>query len=113
MLKDWLLERLDYLARNPLVPYVQGMQEVELHWTGDTVDLAELAYALSLSGHFNNGSAAVAQVFRWLEEKLSVSIGVPGRRLASIRARKRLSRTKFLDELKVVLERKMDDDDGR
>jgi hypothetical protein len=33
--------------------------------------------------------------------------------MASIRSRKRLSRTKFLDELKEVLERKMDEDDGR
>ena len=40
-----------------------------------------------------------------------MSIGEPARSMASIRSRKRLSRTKFLAELKGALERKMDDDD--
>ena len=68
---------------------------------------------MALSGQLNHGQAGIAQVFRWLDEKLSVNIGVPARRLASIRSRKRLSRTKFLDELKEVLEHKMDEEDGR
>jgi hypothetical protein len=113
LLKEWIFERLDYLARNPAVAYQPGSEAGELRWTGDSVNLAELGYALVLSGQFNNGQAGVAQVFRWLEEKLSVAIGVPARRLASIRSRKRLSRTKFLNELKEALERKMDQDDGR
>ncbi|RQO77743.1 hypothetical protein DBR40_07145 [Pedobacter sp. KBW01] len=113
MLKTWLMERLDYLERNPAVAYLAGAESIELKWTGDSVNLAELGYALALSGQLNHGQAAIAQVFRWLEEKLSVNIGVPARRLASIRSRKRLSRTKFLDELKDVLDRKMDEDDGR
>jgi hypothetical protein len=113
MLKDWIMERLDYLARNPHITYAPGVQVGELKWTGDSVNLAELGYAVALSGQINYGQAGIAQVFRWLEEKLSVNIGVPARRLASIRSRKRLSRTKFLDELKEVLEHKMDEDDGR
>lgn len=113
MVKDWLMERLDYLERNPAVAYLPGAESVELKWTGDSVNLAELGYALALSGQLNHGQAAIAQVFRWMEEKLAVSIGVPARRMASIRSRKRLSRTKFLDELKEVLERKMDEDEGR
>lgn len=113
LLKEWIFERLDYLSRNPAMAYVPGSEAVELKWTGDSVNLAELGYALVLSGQFNNGQAGVAQVFRWLEEKLSVAIGVPARRLASIRSRKRLSRTKFIDELKEGLERKLDQDDGR
>lgn len=113
MLKEWIMERLDYLERNPLIAYVPGAESVELKWTGDSVNLAELGYALALSGQLNHGQAAIAQVFRWLEEKFCISIGVPARRLASIRSRKRLSRAKFLDELKEALERKMDEDDGR
>ncbi|GAA4213210.1 RteC domain-containing protein [Pedobacter jeongneungensis] len=113
MVRDWIMERLDYLERNPAVAYVSGAESVELKWTGDSVNLAELGYALALSGQLNHGQAAIAQVFRWMEEKFVVSIGVPARRMASIRSRKRLSRTKFLDELKEVLERKMDEDDGR
>ncbi|CAH0280268.1 hypothetical protein SRABI27_03754 [Pedobacter sp. Bi27] len=113
MLKEWVLEKLDCLTRNPNVAYVMGMETGELKWTGDSVNLAELGYAMALSGQLNHGQAGIAQVFRWLEEKLSVNIGVPARRLASIRSRKRLSRTKFLDELKEVLEHKMDEDDGR
>ncbi|KRT13214.1 hypothetical protein ASU31_25780 [Pedobacter ginsenosidimutans] len=106
------MERLDYLERNPQVAYIAGAMSVELKWTGDSVNLAELGYSVALSGQLNHGQAGIARVFRWLEEKLSVNIGVPARRMASIRSRKRLSRAKFLDELKEVLERKMDEDDG-
>jgi hypothetical protein len=43
MLKDWIMERLDYLARNPHMAYAPEVEAGELKWTGDSVNLAELA----------------------------------------------------------------------
>ncbi|KQS36846.1 RteC domain-containing protein [Pedobacter sp. Leaf194] len=111
MLKEWLIERINFVKRHPLVSFNPGEMKSDLRWTGDKIHLAELGYALHLSGQLNNGQAGLAQVFRWLEEHLAISIGVPAKRFSEIRARKRLSRTQFVDSLKDALLKKMDQDD--
>ncbi|WP_316736752.1 RteC domain-containing protein [Pedobacter aquatilis] len=111
MLKDWLMERINFLKRHPVLSYDASEIKSELRWTGDKIHLAELAYSLHLSGQINNGQAGVAQIFRWFEEHFVVSIGVPAKRFAEIRARKRLSRTQFVDSLRDALVKKMDQDD--
>lgn len=113
LLKDWLAERIVFLRKNPMVSYSLMEGSTELRWTGDKVKLAELGYALQLSGELNNGQAGINQIFRWLEEHLSVTIGVPAKRFSEIKSRKRLSRTQFMDELKDGLIRKMDGEDGK
>jgi hypothetical protein len=112
MLRDWVHERIGYLKRHPLLPYQPGMVAVDVRWTGESVDLAELALGLYLSGRINHGSASMSSIFRWLEEQLQVSIGVPSRRLAAIRQRKLLSRTHFLDEMRELVSRKLEKGDG-
>ena len=111
MLREWLAERITFLKKHPMLIYQAGEVSTDLRWTGEKVHLAELAYALQLSGQINNGQAGVAQIFRWLEEHLAVSIGIPAKRLSEIKARKRLSRTQFLDNLKHYLIQKMDLDE--
>jgi hypothetical protein len=113
MLKDWLVERINFLKRHPLLSFDAGEMKSELRWTGDKIHLAELAYSLHLSGQINNGQAGVAQIFRWFEEHFVVSIGVPAKRFAEIKARKRLSRTQFIETLRDSLIKKMDQDDSR
>jgi hypothetical protein len=113
MLREWLWERINFLKRHPVLSFDAGQQKSELTWTGEKVHLAELAYGLYLSGQINNGQAGLAQVFRWMEEHFSVTIGIPAKRFAEMRGRKRLSRTQFLDSLKDLMVRKMDLDDAR
>ena len=114
MVKDWILEKLDILTTRPgvAISSLSNIKTDDLKWTGDSVNLAELAYGLWLSKQLNNGTAGIAQIFRWLEEKLNVQIGMPSKRFASIRSRKRLSRTKFLDEMKEAVLHKIDVDDS-
>ena len=111
MLKEWLVERINFLKRHPILSFDATESKADLRWTGDKVNLAELAYALHLSGQFNNGQAGLAQIFRWFEVQFDVSIGVPAKRFSEIKSRKRLSRTHFMDSLKELLIRKMDQDD--
>lgn len=114
MVKDWILEKLDILVTRPgiAISSLNNIKTDDLKWTGDSVNLAELAYGLWLSKQLNNGTAGIAQIFRWLEEKLNVQIGMPSKRFASIRSRKRLSQTKFLDEMKDAVLHKIDLDDS-
>lgn len=111
LLKDWIQERLLFLRSNPLVPYQQGTDSGEMIWTGDTINLAEVGIAIFNTRQLNNGTATLSQIFRWLEEKFHVSIGIPSKRYAEIRRRKRLSRTQYLDEMKDSIIRKLDKED--
>ncbi len=114
MLKSWLLEKQTYLKSNPAAAFTDifSPSADQMRWTGDTINLAELGYGLYCTGQLNNGTAGIGQIFRWLEEKLQVSIGIPAKRFAEIRGRKRLSQTRYLDDMKEGLLKKMERDDG-
>jgi hypothetical protein len=110
-LKEWVTERLLFLKVNPLTPYQPGSDPGEMNWTGDTINLAEVGIGFFNTGQVRNGTASLSEIFRWLEVKFQVSIGVPSKRLAELRRRKRLSRTKYLDEMKESIIHKLDKDD--
>jgi hypothetical protein len=69
----------------------------KLKWTGESINLAELAYGIWLTGQLNHGKASMAEIARWLEETFGVHIGDPHRRWQEIAQRKSVSPTKFLD----------------
>jgi hypothetical protein len=83
-----------------------------LRWTGESINLVELGYGLFDTGQFNDGKAGIGEIFSWLKENLQVSIGIPARRFVEISRRRRLSRTKFLDQLRDAVNRKADEGDA-
>jgi len=113
LLKDWIKTRLNYLKKSPLSieNIIQGEVPGGIRWTGDVINLAELGYGLYHTSQLNNGSAGIGEIFRWLENVFGVTIGIPAKRFGEIRSRKRVSRTKFIDEIKEVLERKLEKED--
>jgi hypothetical protein len=80
---------------------------IEIKWTGDVINVIELAYGLWLTGQINNGNASLNQIVRWLEKNLSVSIGIAQRKFSEISRRKRISITKYLDQMKDAIIRKI------
>jgi hypothetical protein len=100
-----------YLKGNPASPLQLNSEPDDLKWTGDTINLAEIGIGIYQTKQMNNGTATLAQIFRWLEEKLQVKIGVPSKRLSELRRRKRLSRTQYLDEMKEIIIQKLDKED--
>lgn len=98
-LREWLLDRIAFLKGDSGKSYMPGLSDGELRWTGDSINLAEVAVGLHRTGQINNGTASIGSIFRWLEEKLHVSIGVPSKRISEIKRRTKFSRTRFLDEM--------------
>jgi hypothetical protein len=92
------IAEIKYSGSGALGPLANA--ESELKWTGDQINIVELAYGLWLTGQLNNGNASLNQIVRWLEQNLNVNIGVVQRRFAEIERRKRLSSTKFIDQMK-------------
>jgi len=74
-----------------------------LKWTGDVINIIELAYGFYLTGQLNNGNASLNQIVRWLESNLGVSIGIAQRKFSEISRRKRISVTKFIDQMKEAI----------
>jgi hypothetical protein len=82
----------------------------EIKWTGEVINVVELAYGLWLTGQLNNGNASLNQIVRWLEKNLSISIGIAQRKFTEIGRRKRISITKFIDQMKQAVLQKIDSD---
>jgi len=80
----------------------------ELRWTGDAINLVELAYGLWLTGQLNNGNASLNQIVRWLEANFHATIGIVQRRFSEIARRKRLSLTKYIDQMRDSILKKID-----
>ncbi|OJW17980.1 RteC domain-containing protein [Mucilaginibacter sp. 44-25] len=79
-----------------------------LRWTGEVVNLVELAYGIWLTGQLNDGNASLNQIVAWLESNLDVKIGIAQRRFTEISARKRLPVTHFIDRMSAAIMEKAD-----
>lgn len=112
-LKEWVLERLLLLKKKSIDPQTLSgnLHPGEINWTGDTIDLAEIGLGFYHTGKLNNGTAGLGEIFRWLEETFHVNIGIPAKRFAELRKRKRLSRTRYLNEMRDSLNLKMENED--
>ncbi len=84
----------------------------KITWTGETINLLEVVYGWYYTGQINNGQASITALVKKIEKVFNVTIGRPYRRLSEIRQRKRLSRTKFIDEMGKAIRRRLDDEDG-
>ena len=80
----------------------------EFKWTGDVINIVEVAYGLWLTGQLNHGHAKLDQIVRWLERILQVKIGKVRNRFAEIERRKKLNTTRFLDEMKESILKKIE-----
>lgn len=108
-----ILFRITTLDDTPVVsPNGKLAGRKRLKWTGESINLVELGYGLYHSGQLNNGNASIAEIFRWLEDQLEVSIGKPSRRLTEIKRRKRLSQTRYLDQMRDQLLKRIDEEDA-
>jgi hypothetical protein len=111
-LQGYIMEQIRLGVLAAQVKLSNGFQSKPLYWTGESINLVELGYGLLDSGQLNNGQAGVNDIFKWLEEHLNVSIGIPARRFVEIKRRKRLSRTRFLDNMRDSVNKKIEEDDA-
>ena len=80
-------------------------------WTGSKTDLVELIYALCETESFGFGKITRKRLAGYFESVFNVDLGDVYRTYLEIRERN--NRTRFLDELKEKLIKKMDEDDSK
>lgn len=103
------LERIqDFLIRR-LYPGMDGDASIrtkerhKLTWTGDKINLVEIAYAIRDTSQINQGKADIIDVINWLEDSLNVSLSRHYRMFSEIKSRKSVSRTRYIDHMKAML----------
>ena len=88
-----------------------GFPKTKITWTRTKTDLVELIYAVCEADCFNFGKANLKQIVSYFENIFNVDLGNPYHTYIEIR--ERANRTQFLNELKEILIRKMNDNDNK
>jgi len=83
-----------------------------LKWTGDTCNLIEVAYGIYDTLQINEGDVDLTDIIDWLESTLNVNLSRFYRRFMEIKRRKVMSKTKYLDEMRTAVNKRIDDTDA-
>jgi hypothetical protein len=109
-LQIYLLEEIRSLE-NPKNQQIEPKQNfIELKWTGEAINLMEIAIGVWLTGQVNDGNASLTEITRWLEIALRVKIGRPNKRWNEISSRTRNSPTKFLGRMQDAIRLRIDEE---
>ena len=83
-----------------------------LKWTGDKSNLIEVAYGLFETGQLNDGKATITDVVEWLEDTLEINLSRYYRRFTEIKMRKSISPTKYLEEMRDAVLKRIEEGDA-
>ncbi|GAA0881856.1 RteC domain-containing protein [Sphingobacterium siyangense subsp. cladoniae] len=104
MLRDFIIKRIKFLYHeldSSIIAKLAG--KTKRYWSGDKIDLVEIAYGIYYTKRLNNGKAEISDIIDWLEESLNIDLSQAYRMFIDIRRRKTKSYTKFLDEMRYII----------
>jgi len=104
MLRDCLVRKVKDLEKRRDLDFLeQELLKERRCWSGNKIELVELAYALYHSKRINGGNAELGEIISWLESSLNIDLGQSYRMFIDISRRKLVRHTKFLDEMQHTL----------
>lgn len=110
MLRDFIIRRLRLLYRNPDNTFINELlANKNRWWSGDKVELIEIAYGIYYTQRINGGKAEIGDVVQWLEDSLNIDLAQAYRMFLDIRRRKTVSYTKYLDEMREAIHRHIEE----
>ena len=110
MLIDYIRIELDKLDKP--FGYDQTNYKSQLKWTGHKIDLGEIIYALLYSGAINNGNATIMELAEAFEQIFNIEIKEDIYRYRLDIQKRKIERTKFLNQLIAIFRRMIDEKDG-
>lgn len=110
LLQDYLLKKLEALDPKLAIPVAKERDLPELKWTGDKVNLVEVIYALYFTGQLNHGNADIALIIQFMERYFHIDLSRAYRDFIDIRKRKVSSPTRYLDQMRESIHKRIDDD---
>jgi hypothetical protein len=110
MLQDFLIKRIRLLYHESIDPLMlQILNNEKRQWTGEKINLVEIAYGIYYTGQMNNGKADLKEIIGWLELSLNVDLSQAYRMFLDIRRRKTTSYTKFLEQMAKSINHQIDE----
>ena len=100
MLQDFMITRISRLEAS-VAEELAGkvLSRRKKRWTGDKINLIEIAYGIYFTGQMNDGKADIKEIIAWLETSLNIDLSQAYRMFLDIRRRKTISYTKFLESM--------------
>lgn len=83
-----------------------------LRWTGDKINLIELAYGIHNAAQVNDGLVSVGEIIAWLEASFQTKLSRYPQMYSEIKGRKSVSKTRFLDHMSSVINRHIEEGDA-
>ncbi|WP_293297354.1 RteC domain-containing protein [Pedobacter sp. UBA4863] len=116
-LKTEIAQELNKIEHSSVASYPipfdkKGKRTEGFRWTGEIVNLIEIAHGIYLNRQVNEGDMGINDFFECLGNFFGVNLGVPKRGFEDLRARKRLSKTHFIDRMREAILKKIDEDDA-
>lgn len=113
LLEIYLKEQLIALNNKEVIePKYQVTPKVKLSWTDSKAALIEIIYALHYQGSFNNGKADLKEIAAYFEAMFNIDLGDVYRTWYAIKSRK-IDSAAYLETLKALLLKKMDEPDNK
>ncbi|ALL05614.1 hypothetical protein AQ505_08975 [Pedobacter sp. PACM 27299] len=81
-------------------------------WTGDSCNLIELIYGIHDTAQVNNGEVDLSDLMDVFEQCFQVNLSRYFRRFTEIKRRKSMSKTRFLDQMREAINKRIDDGDA-
>ncbi len=101
MLRDYIIKRVKFLHQESDRSRINELSDkMKRSWSGDKIELVEIAYGIYYTQRLNNGKAEISDIIDWLEESLNTDLSQAYRMFVDIRRRKTISYTKFIDEMR-------------
>jgi hypothetical protein len=110
LLQDYLLTELNKLNSFGKLIVEERKDLPELKWTGDKVNLVEVIYGIYFTGQLNHGNAELSTIIKFMERSLNIDLSRSYRNFIDIRNRKVSSPTRYLDEMRESIQRRVEED---
>tara|TARA_R110002049_G_scaffold214533_3_gene386004 strand:+ start:18973 stop:19821 length:849 start_codon:yes stop_codon:yes gene_type:complete len=112
LLLAYYVEELKFLSNNidPKDGLGKYLNSKTLNWTANKIDLIELIYALYLNNSINGGKTEIKEIALICEKIFKIDLGNYYHSFIELKARKK-NQTKFLDQLKESLLKRMEESD--
>lgn len=91
---------------------VRSKKGRELRWTGDSCNLIELVYGIFDCRQVNEGKVDLSDLMEVLGQCFQIDLSRYFRRFTEIKRRKSISKTRFLDEMARVVNKRIEDGDA-
>lgn len=91
---------------------VRSKKGRELRWTGDSCNLIELVYGIFDCKQVNDGEVDLSDLMDVFEQCFQINLSRYFRRFTEIKRRKSMSKTRFLDEMARMVNKRIEDGDA-